>query len=118
MPWIVLTRKAYHDQKERPSPIRDGGKLCNGGWTIPISDDSGGPFGGGGKRPPRGGNSGPPRGGNNNLLEGGDNELSGDQNPRPYVVRSVGPWIGPNLEFVVPFMVSYPTPYSTKSSTK
>ncbi len=64
MPQIVLTKKSYHDRKGRPPPIKDGDKLCTGGWTVPFSNDNGGPFGKTGKRPPRGGNSNP--------LEGGD----------------------------------------------
>lgn len=86
MPWIGPIRKLYHDWRGRPSPNKDGGKLCIGGWIVSISDNNGGPFDGGGKRPPRGGNNDP--------LERGSNEPLGDQNPRWYVIRLPSPWIG------------------------
>ncbi len=44
MPQIIPTKKLYHDQKGRPSPIGDVGRLLMGGWTVLINNGSGGPF--------------------------------------------------------------------------
>jgi hypothetical protein len=55
MPQIIPTKKLYHDQKGRPSPIGDVGRLLMGGWTVLINNGSGGPFDKGGNRLQKGG---------------------------------------------------------------
>ncbi len=115
MPWIVPTKKLYHERRGKPSPIGITSRSCTNGQVVPINNGDGGPFGRGGNGPPIGS---PLGGSGNGPLGGGDNGLLGDQNSRPYAAGLTWPWNRAYLEFVVPFMVSYPTPYNTKSSTK
>ncbi len=68
MPQIIPTGKSYHDRKERLSLIGDASRLLTNGWTVPINNYDGGPFGRGGNMLLGGGGSGPPRGGNNGSL--------------------------------------------------
>ncbi len=58
---IIPTRKLYHEQKGRPSPIGNVGGLATNGWAIPISNNVGKPFDGGGNGF-LGGGGGPPGG--------------------------------------------------------
>jgi hypothetical protein len=66
IPRIIPIGKSYHDQKERLSSIGDAGRLLTDGWTVPINNYDGGPFGEGGNKLLKGGGSGPPGGGNTN----------------------------------------------------
>jgi hypothetical protein len=56
--------------------------LFIGGWTILISNNGGGPFGGGGNGPLGNGLQGS---GGNNLLEDGGSGHPTNQNPRSYI---------------------------------
>jgi hypothetical protein len=85
------------------------------GCIIPINNDSGGPFGKGGNRPPRneplrGPNSGLLRGGNNGPPRGGSNEYPTNKNPRPYTARPTGLWIGPTWNLWYPSWYSVQPP--------
>jgi hypothetical protein len=71
MPRIIPIEKLYHDQKGRPSSIGNVGRESISGRTIPINNNGGELFGGGGNGPPKGGGNGPPKGGNNNSPKGG-----------------------------------------------
>jgi hypothetical protein len=111
MPWIILTAKLYHDQRGKSSPIGDVGRLFINGRTIFINNDGGGPFGRGGIRLLGGGGSDLPWGGNNGPSGNCNSEHLVDQIPRSYITGLIGLWIyRAYFEFVVPFMVSYPTP--------
>jgi hypothetical protein len=68
MPQTIPIEKSYHDRKGRPSLIGDVGRLLTGGWTIPTSNNGGGPFNRGGNEPLGGGGSGLPRCGDNSPL--------------------------------------------------
>ncbi len=63
MPQIIPIRKPYHEQKGRPSPIRNACKLPISRWGVLISNNGGGPFNNGnngplgGNRPKGGGSS-------------------------------------------------------------
>ncbi|CAK9266867.1 unnamed protein product [Sphagnum jensenii] len=84
MPKIIRIKRSYHDRKGRPSPTGDVSKLVISGWTILISNNGGGPFGGGGNGPLGGG---PQGSGGNSLPEGGGSGHPANQNPRSYIAR-------------------------------
>jgi len=65
----------YHDWKGRPSQIGDVNRLLTSGWIIPIGNDGGGPFNGGGNGLLGGG---PLGGGGSILLKGGNSGHLGD----------------------------------------
>ncbi len=63
MPWIVPTRKSYHEQRGKPSQIGDASRPPIGGRAIPINNGGGGPFGGSSNGPLGGSGGGPLEGG-------------------------------------------------------
>jgi hypothetical protein len=95
MPQIIPTKKLYHEQRGQPSPIGDVGGFPTGRWIVPMSNDGGEPFSGGGNRPPRGDGGDPTWGGNSSPLIGCGSGPWKDPNPISYATRLEGPWIRP-----------------------
>ncbi len=86
MPRIVLIKKSYHEQSDRPFPIGNVGGSPIGGRAIPINNGGNELFGGGNNKPLGSGSSGPPRNGGSGP--------SGYQNLKPHTTRLAWPWIG------------------------
>ncbi len=83
MPQIISIKKLYHEQKARPSPIGDVGKLPTNGQVVPISKSGGVPFDDGGNGPLGGGDGGPLGSGGGNLLRSSNNSPLGGNNISP-----------------------------------
>lgn len=65
MPQIIPIEKLYHEQRGKPSLIRNLGRLPINGQIVPIDKRGGKPFNGGGNGPLGSGGASPPRGGIN-----------------------------------------------------
>ncbi len=86
-------------KRENHPQLGNASRPLIGGWIVPISNDNGGPFGGGGNGPPKG-----------EPLRSSNNEHPKDQKSKIIFYKSNRAVDKTYMEFMIPFIDTLPSP--------